>query len=368
MRSFFLFVILILPVAAGSAEPKQSRERSVGADYFAAGANVGLFGPVKGDLFAAGGNLNVDAAVGGDAVIAGGNVRVGATVAQNLYLAGGRVSVGGAVARNARIAGGHVEIEPRARIEGNASVAGGDLRIGAPIGGYLQVAGGHVVIDSAIAGDVEAAGANIELGPNARIGGKLRYASRDELKQDAAARVAGGIERIALPERAREAPEARPRVARSLAWIWSAGLVLLAAILAAALPSVYTGTATMLRSRWGWSLLIGFIVLVCTPVAALIAMVTVIGLPLALAALALYFALLLVGYVSTGASIGIAALQRWQPARATHRGWLFLFAALGMLLVCLLAAIPWIGGLFALAALLLGTGLLLQRLRPSSSS
>jgi len=359
-------LLIFFSFPAFPAQP-DSRERGLGADYFAAGANVGLFGPVKGDLFAAGGNLNIDAVVGGDAAIAGGNVRIGATVAQNLYLGGGRVTVSGIVRRNARIAGGQVEIEPRAKIEGNLSLAGGELRVGGPVGGYLQAAGGHVVLDAAVAGDVELVGGGAELGPNARIGGKLRYASREELKQSPGAQVQGGIERIALPERAREAPEARAHPSRGVRWIWSAGLVVLAAILAASLPSVLTGTATTLRARWHWSLLIGFVALVCIPVAVLIAMITVVGIPLALATLALYFALLLVGYATAGASLGILALQRWRPLRTSHRGWLLLFAALGMLVVSLLAAIPWIGGLVALAVLLLGMGVLLQSLKPASN-
>ena len=40
--------------------------------------------------------------------------------------------------------------------------------------------------------------------------------------------------------------------------------------------------------------------LVCMPVAALICMITIIGVPLGLLCLLLYFLLLLVGYVSTG--------------------------------------------------------------------
>lgn len=360
-RLSLLLLSIISSSLAFSAEPG-ARERSVGADRFAAGPAVSVSAPVAGDLFLAGCSLDLDAPVGGDAVAAGCNVRLGGQVGQDLYAAGGRVSLNAAVLHNARIAGGSIEIGSRAKIAGNASVAGGEIRIAGPVGGYLQVGGGHVFLDAPVAGDVQVAAGTVELGPGARIGGRLRYASSEELKRDPAAQVQGGIERLPLPAHAPKAtPAERERAARGIHWIWSAGLITLAAILAAALPALFTGTATIVRTRWAWSLLVGFIALVCIPVAALIALVTVIGIPLALAAMALYFALLLIGYATTGISLGLLALQRWQPAR-TSGGWRFLAAALGMLAVALVASIPYVGALIVLAALLLGIGVLLQRL------
>jgi MFS family permease len=218
-----------------------------------------------------------------------------------------------------------------------------------------------------VGGDVDVGGGTIELGPGARIGGRLRYASPEELKQEPGAQVLGGIERRALPQAARPAPAARERAARGIHWVWSAGMIVLAAILGAALPRVFTGTAAILRGQWAWSLLVGFIAFVCVPAAALIAMITLVGFPLALAAMALYFALLLIGYATTGVSLGMLGLQRWQPERSSHGGFRLLYAALGMLLVCLLAAIPYAGGFIVLAAMLLGIGALLQDLFKKAS-
>jgi hypothetical protein len=364
--ALLLGIPLLLP--AQQASPmRETVERGLGADRFVAGGVVTVAKPVAGDLFAAGGNIDVDAAVAGDALVAGGNVRLGAPVGQNLYAAGGRVSVNGTVQRNARLAGGHVEIGPRAKIAGNVSVGGGEARIGGAIGGYLQVGGGRVFIDGPIGGDVEAGSAEIELGPGARISGTLRYASRDELRRDPAAQVLGGIERLA-PRAAWPVPSVRERARHRIAWLWSAGLIVLAAALAAALPGVYSGVAAAVRTHWARSLLVGFIALVCIPVGALLAMLTVIGIPLALAVLALYLALLVVGYASAGVSVGELALQRWQPARASRRGWRVVAAALGMLAISLLGGIPWIGGLVVSAAMLLGIGALLSQLQPESKS
>ena len=367
MKPLSLFALLALFSSFALSAPLDGREHSFGADRFAGGPAVSIAAPVVGDLFVAGGNIDIDASVRGDAVVAGGNVRVGGPVGQNLYATGGQVNLSGAVQRNARLAGGRIEIGPRARIAGNVSIASGDARIFGAIGGYLQVGAGHVFLDGPVAGDVEIGSGAVELGSNARIGGQLRYASREEIVQDTGAQVRGGIERIELPSAVGEAPVARERAIGGLHWIWSAGMIVLAAVLAAALPACFSGAAAAVRTRFGHSLLAGFIALICIPAAALIAMITVIGIPLALVAFALYFALLLAGYATTGICAGELALQGLEPARASRSGWRALAAALGMLAVSLLAAIPWAGGLVVLFALVLGIGALLVRLKPGAT-
>ncbi|CAH1091708.1 polymer-forming cytoskeletal protein [Candidatus Nitrotoga sp. 1052] len=367
--SAFLLTVIAAPLSAqNTTTAREPVERDLGPDHFIAGGTVSVSKSVAGDLAAAGGNVDVAAEVGGDALVAGGNVRLGASIKQGLYAAGGRVSVNGPVQRNARIAGGTVEIGPQARIAGNVIVGGGEVRITGAIDGYLQASGGHVVIDGPVGGDVEVASGSIELGPNARINGRLRYASRDELRRDPAAEVKGGIERFS-PRAAWPVPsDVQERAGRGAGWVWTVGLMVIAAILVAALPGVYTGIGSIVRGRWPLSLLVGFIALVCIPVAALIAMFTVIGVPLALVMIALYLALLLVGYVSAGVSAGEAAVQRWQAARASQTSWRIAAAVLGMLAVSLLGRLPWIGGLVVFAAMLLGIGALLMQLAPTRAT
>jgi hypothetical protein len=369
LTSALLMTALALPISA--EEPPAKREpvaRDLGPDHFVAGGTVSIDKPVAGDLVAAGGNVDVSAEVGGDAVVAGGNVRLGGAIKQGVYAAGGRVSINGPVQRNVRVAGGTVEIGPKAMISGNVTIGGGDVRITGAIDGYLQVGGGQVVIDGPVGGNVEVGSGHIKLGPNARINGKLRYASRDELKQDPAALVQGGIKRFSPPGHWMPRSGAPERAGRGISWVWSIGLMVMAALLVAALPDVYTKVRASVRERWAFSLLIGFIALVCIPAAALISMFTVIGVPLALATLALYFALLLIGYVTTGISVGTLALARFQAARASQTGWRVAAAALGMLAISLLGRVPWLGTLVVFAAMLLGMGALLMQLARTRSA
>lgn len=367
--SAFLFATGVQALWADSASGKTvPAERNLGADRFAAGCPVSVVLPVAGDLIAAGCNVEVLAEVDGDVVVMGGNVRLAAPAKQGVYAAGGRVSIEAPVQRNVRIAGGSVELGPNANIAGNITVGGGKVEIDGAIGGYVQVGAGSVRINGPVAGDVELGAGEVELGPNARIGGTLRYASGEEIRRDPAAQVRGGVQRIERGERWSTAHRWRQGTGHRLGWMWSLGLLAIAAVLVTALPQFYGRVAETARARWALSLLIGFIVLVCVPVAALIAIVSVIGIPLALLTIALYLMLLLVGYVSSGIALGGIALQHWRPESAAKHGWRIAAAVLAMLLLSVLGRVPFVGWLVTLAAMLTGIGALLVQTRPAPAA
>ncbi len=327
-------------------------------DRFSAAATVAVDTPVAGDLIAAGGNIDVSANVGGDAVLAGGDVSVDAPIQQGIYAAGGRVFINAPVQRNARIAGGEVELGPRAKIAGNASIGGGEVTVGGAVGGSLQIGGGRVYVNGPIGGDVDIGGGDIELGPGARIGGRLRYASGKVIVQDPAAEVRGGILRVEAPA------DGRRHVSRAAGWVWTLGMAMIAALLVAALPRLFAEVSETARARWALSLLVGLVALASIPALALIALITVVGIPLGLVTIALYFALLLVSYVAAGIAAGDLALRQWQQARATQIGARVVAAMLGTLAIGALGRIPFVGGLVVLVAVLLGAGALLMRMRP----
>ncbi len=371
-RAASRWMLGLLAVVGGPAlAADATAEQRLGGDLFVAGAAVTVDQPVAGDLIAMGGSIDVDAPVAGDTVAAGGKLRVGVDVAGSLYAAGGRVTVAGKVGRNLRAAGGQVELGPKSEVAGNLSIAGGQVRLLGAVRGQVQAAGGQVRIDGPVGGDVLVTSGQLELGPNARIAGKLRYRSREPITQDPAAQVAGGVE-LLVPAWGSEGRASEPRGdprtgppvwASGVAWMWTTGLVVLAAVLIALLPGFYAGVANALRDRFGLSLLLGFVVLVCMPFAALFAFVTLIGIPLGLLLTALYLALLPVAYVSAGIGLGELGLRRLRPASAQTTGWRIAAAALALVLLALAGWIPWLGGLVAFAALLAGLGALLLQTR-----
>jgi cytoskeletal protein CcmA (bactofilin family) len=361
-------LVCVLLLACGAALPDDDRREVVtqklGGDTFVAGGEVTVASPVEGDLLVTGGSVDVDAPVAGDVLAFGGQVRLNGDVAGSVVGAAGQTTIDGRVGRNLRLAGGRVELGPRSEIGGNVSVGTGQLRLRGSVRGQVLAGGGRLLIDGPVGGDVVVGGGEIELGPNARIAGQLRYRSGEPLRQDPQAQVAGGIERLARPggQDSRFAGGRFMGAAAALAGLlWTLGLVAVAGLLIAAMPGFSGIVSRTLRERPGASLLLGFVVLVCVPVAAVLLFVTVIGVPLGLVALALYGALLPLAYVAGAVALGDWALLRWQPQRVGRAAARFVAAALVLLALALLGWIPLLGALTGLAVLLAGLGALLMQ-------
>jgi cytoskeletal protein CcmA (bactofilin family) len=377
MRPIWIAMTLALVWAAPDllAQDTQAAPlRRIGADTFVFGGSVRIDQPVLGDLIAAGGNVDVDAPVAGDAMLAGGNLRITAKVEQSVLAGGGRLILDAPIGRNLRVGGGQVEIGPMAAIGGNLTVGGGQVTLRGPVKGNVTVGGGRLLIDGVVEGDVECYAGSLSLGPNARLGGKLRYRSGEALVRDPAATVAGTVEHLPTPGRHVDAPAQRDsswgdhseRAGPS--WVWTAGLMAIAALLVAVLPVTSMRVADGLRTRLGWSLLWGFIALVCIPVAALILLVTIIGIPVALLALLVYLALLLVGYVGSAIGLGQWALARLRADAAQRTGWRIGAAMAAVFVLALLGHLPYIGGLVAVLAVAAGIGAIGLLLSPGRSA
>jgi hypothetical protein len=345
-----------LAVAQPTQESTRTVERELGSDRFAAGCPLHIAQPVAGDLLAASCDLEVGSAVAGDAAVAGGSIRLDASVGGGLYATGGKVVLNGSVGRNVRAAGGHVQIGPDAKISGNVSAAGGDVAVRGTVKGYLQAAGGRVLIDGPVEGDVVASGGQVELGPNARIGGKLQYRTND-FQRDPAAKVAGSVEALAV-HHAMHGDSSPWRRHAGGRWIWSGGVMLMAVLLAAAAPGASGRMAEELRTHPGLALLWGLVAFACIPVAAVLLLITIIGIPLAILAFLLFLALLLAGQAVTAASIADLVLRRYRPAEASRAAWRAGFAILVALALALLVRVPFLGGIVALVAILVGIGVI----------
>lgn len=353
-----LLAAVVLATQLPPALAQDGVQADLANDRFVAGGTVRQETPVGGDLFGMAGTFDLAASVRGDAVLAGGDVRVRDTVGRDLYAGGGNVRVDGAVAGSAHLAGGNVEVSRAGRIGGNLSVAGGSIEIRGPVDGNVDAAGGDVVIDSDIAGDVRFAGGGIELGPNARIGGRLVHRGPDNIRRDPAAQVSGGVERGKASR-----VHSRRDAGHGAGWLWTLGLIALAGLIAGIFPVGSQRLGERLRGEPALALAFGFVALVCVPVAAVILMITIIGIPVALAVLLLYFLILIVGYAAAAVVIGDTALARLRSQDAARVGWRVAAAMLAMLVLALLGRIPFVGSLVVFAALLAGVGAVILLLR-----
>jgi hypothetical protein len=141
-----------------------------------------------------------------------------------------------------------------------------------------------------------------------------------------------------------------------MSWIWTASLMILAGIAAALLPGFSNRVSEELRTRPWLTLLFGFIAFVCIPAAAVLMMVTIIGIPIGVLAILGYAALLVVGYIAASIMLGGLVLDRVQAEAGRNLGWRALAAAAAMLAFGIVGRVPVLGHFLLFVALLVGMG------------
>ncbi len=292
-------------------------EGRTGGGVLAAGSTVTLAGDVVRSVRALGRTVVLRASVGSDAVLAGESVVIeqAARIGRDLVAAGATVRVSGAVSRNAWLAGGRVVI-------------------GGPVHGDVEVQANHLVVLS-----------------SARIGGRLRYATESPVEIQSGARAAGGI--VQIPT-VRPRPRPGPSPWRIVEGIW---LLVLGLVIVTALPTAGSRVVNEIRTRFGWSLLAGFVLLCVAPVAMAVLLVTVVGVPLSGALFLLVALTLYPAQVFVSAWLGDAVLRVARP-RSGQTPSVYWALVVGTAALILLFAIPLIGWVVRLLAVLAGFGAL----------
>ncbi len=344
---------LFLPVSlSADLLPTANPQLPVPDNRYIAGARVQVDAPVRGDLLAAGGEVRVESRIDGDAMVAGGSVSLRGPVRGDVRAAGGEVTVGGEVGGELAAAGGNVSVPARTVIGGRAWLSGGRVELEGDLRGPLKVAAGSVRLAGAVAGDVDITAQEVEVASGARIAGRLRYRSGQAARIDPGAQIAGGVERATIP-----VPETAPLVQTGfsvLKILSFLGVVLLGVVVLLLLPQASLNAARTARSDPLKCLLFGFALLVSAPIAALLLMITIIGLPLAFALLALYVLALMLAWITAALAMGDLGLRALRAMPSRHA--LLLAFAGGLLLLWLLGYVPIVGGIVRFIALLLAFG------------
>ncbi len=357
-----LLVLLMLfsaqTVFASDWREREAVQGTMGGDYYAAGRNIELTADVEGDAFAAGCPVLVEGHVTGDGALAGCQITLRGKIDHDLYAAGGSLRLEGEIAGNARMAGGQITLSRQARIAGRTTLAGGRIEISGNTGPYLKVFADTVRLNGEVQGDADLTARNIEIGPDARIKGKLIYRSAEEARIDPAAQIAGGTTRLTL-EVARPAAHAG-RIALAAFLIFKLvcllGLMLLGTVLILVFPRFAQGAAGTIASDPGKSLALGLALLVTLPVAAILLMLTVIGIPLGMTVLLLYPFALVIGYLTAAYFVAERGAAKLRQGMAMTRGGQILSLVLALLALAVIGLVPILGGLVIFIVLLAGLG------------
>ena len=264
-------------------------------------------------------------------------------------------------------------------------MAGGNVAIDGRIGGSLRVAARTVVINGEVAGDVRINAQQVALGPKAKIGGALSVRSKEPMSRAEGAVVAGPVtDSRADSRRARRAerdvgdadeyhhgttPRGWMPMGLGSVFGYLALLALAALMLWLAPRFAARAAAAVTGSPWR-SLGLGLLLVLVIPLVAVLLVLTLLGIPFALALLAFYPLLTMLGFVVAAVALGqrLGGAFRSAPASSSTPtptptpsvpalpapG--FGLAALGLLVLMLVGWLPFVGWLLLALATLAGLG------------
>jgi cytoskeletal protein CcmA (bactofilin family) len=320
-------------------------------DVILTGVDVEIKGTVKGDVIAFAQSVTVDGAIEGNLVAAGAAVDVRGQVAGTVYAAGEDVRITGNVGNSVVTVGETLAINPAATIGGNWISFGERLQSEGHIGRGVFAFARSLRLNGPVAKDVEAWTEALTLASGAAIAGGVTYHSPEEAVVEPGAQM-GALEWVPESIQFNWDFDLAPFRAVDLALQFT-GFLIVGLILLALFPRLRLRFHRAVVTKPWQSPLVGLGLLLATPIAVILLMVTIVGIPLGFIALLVYPLAIYFGQVLLSFSVGRLIADRWQWLGGQHWAMIFL---IGALVTTLLTEIPLISFALGFIAVLYGLG------------
>lgn len=235
---------------------------------------------------------------------------------------------------------------PRGETVDGVFIASGDLHLAGRVDGDVVVFSGDATVSGRIDGDLVTFGGQARLLPRAYVSGDVAYGDERPIVAGSAI-VRGDV----TEEGWDDSIDLLPFLGIFALWLGTTvSMAILGLLLLLIAPRAADALSARSRERVGPVIAIGIAIGICLPLAAAIALVTLVGIPLAFVIGLSLLPLAAVAYVAAAYALG-----RRVVAEPHSRFWAFL-AGLAILRVA--AIVPVLGFLVGLAAVVFGLGLI----------
>lgn len=273
------------------------------------------------------------------------NVAAGEVVMGNLYLAGGSPVMAGTIQGDLYIVGGNVTIS--GKVTNDLVVAGGNVIITGEVGDDLRAFGGSVYVDGKVNGEVLLSGGDVKVGSRANIR-KDMFLTGGMVSVDPEAKVYGKTT-IYQDEGSEDALENMPMAGymRGAFWIGALFTVLTYLVVAAVLMGVMPNIVkrflvdSVSKDAFWKGLGLGLLILIVTPILAVICFITGIGALLGGIILILYVLYILLTLVLAGLLFGAVAKKLIMKTKKVEMDWMWGLG--GIFALHILSLIPFVG-------------------------
>jgi hypothetical protein len=348
--------VLAMPTTAGAAEIRKGdnievpKGETVKGDLIVTGARVRINGTVDGDLIVFCKSLDMSGHVTGDIIGFSQSARINGRVDGNVRGASNNLTITGTVGKNVTVFEETFTVDADAKIGGSMTSFSGNLNVDGSVGRDALLFFQNANLSGKIGGGIQAKGESLVISSTAVIDGPVKFEGHKQAEVSPSAKLASPVEFTHMREM-REYRDAHYYVWRV---IWTAAFVLFGLVLCLLAPR-FAGETISAAERYGAPIGLGILVFFGVPIAAILACVTVVGIPLGILTLGFWFLMLCCAELAVGTVVG-----NWILGRATDTWGMIGRMALGFVIVRIvytpLAQVHVLGLLAALGIWMWGMG------------
>jgi cytoskeletal protein CcmA (bactofilin family) len=347
--------LLVLPPAAAAAEVSKGKQsytlaegETLNNDLIVMTGTARIEGTLNGDLIVFGRSVTIDGHVTGDVIGFAQRLTINGKVDGDIRVITGTFGLKGQVGKNVTAFVSTIELDSKAEIGGSLTLFAEQAGLEGKIGRDILAFGETFDLNGLVGGNVLMQGVRLNIGSRAEIPGKIKFRGRNKPE------VADGAKLSGTPE-FEELKRRRGRNYGSLKFymweaVWWGASFLFGLVLALVAPKFFR-EAVRSGDRYGPSLGAGLVALILTPVLACIACFTLVGIPLAIAAVLLWAIAMYGAQVFLGTWLGNKLMGEPAGTGATLGR-----MAIGLLAIHVVVNLPYIGGWARLVVILLGMG------------
>lgn len=331
-----------------------TQEETTEGSLFISGSRIQVDGEVNGDLFCAGQQVEINGSINGDIICAGQYVNINGPVSGDIRVAGQMVNVENSVSGNISSVAQTFTIAKNASISGEVGVGAQSINLAGTIMKSVY-GGGETVSVSGKIKDLHMEVDSLSVLQGASIAGSIEYTSNNQASIAPEATVGGMINK-SIPNNDRvklkvgESSQPRPsnKGIPFLVLTTTFGALLLIFLKKRTL----TLTQTM-QQNIGITFIRGLLYVVLVPVALLLLIITLIGIPLAVISVLILIFVYFIARALSAIIVGLFIIDKLWESKKGQLGWSLIA---GVIVLWALLQIPIIGGFTSLIITLYGFG------------
>ena len=335
---------------------------------FFSGNDVQIDGTIEGTTFAVGEEVHINGTINGSLFVAAQTIFINGEVTGNIYATGQNITVTAESGKDVFLVGANIIVDSQAQIGRDLFIAAASLMQEGTISRHLFGGGQRFTLNGSVGGNASIDIQQLTLQSSASIEGNLNYQSPNEAVINSNATINGTTDwEDTTQSMSDRSPSQENRLIRTLiGFLWSILSTLVVWFMIKLWhPHFWMDSIRFIPASPLKTIGIGLLALILTPLAVILSILTIVGIPLGLIVMALYTIMLYLSHIVTAIFIGtwLAKIFKWKTLK--NEIWLVL---LGLVLLKLIDLIPFINFIVGLLVILIGLGALVLSLYKSRSS